>query len=590
MMRRLSAPSKLRERIRQLRIASRREFQQGGVRQLIARFFHWIRGERRFYHPPPLPYDKWLAHTRLTDDALHRQILEIGQYDYQPLIAFVPAGGTAPKTAWERTLHSFQAQTYRNWALYTIPGDIELPDDIELSQIESLDDAAYVVPFHPGDRAARHLLYEIVRQLNINPGTQILYWDTDIIDADDTIRYSPFFKPGTFSPEMMLSTNYLAPAALQVDLVRRVEGSILEDSDAVTFRCAAAADSIRHIPDVLYHHAQAPDSISEGYRQAVVEHLQSQGIRNARYRSIGDGIHRLTWDSAQNSVSIIIPNKDNPDCIRPCVDSILGSPVLPAGCEVIIVDNGSTDRSVIAYYKSLEADPCVSVIPYDESFNYSRANNIGAQAARGDLLLFLNNDILPLDDAWLPELMRWCDLPGIGVVGGLLLYPDHTVQHAGVVIGMSGIAGHMLQNVPDTGMTITGPTYWYRNCSAVTGACMLIRRSLFETIGGFDEAYQLVFSDVKICLQAQQKGFRVVCTPFARLYHYEGKSRGSSVPVDDMERAFQDMKSIIEQGDPFYNPNLSRFSTVPALTIDDVSISLHYLQWTLKVMGIDVSH
>jgi GT2 family glycosyltransferase len=585
MMRIRNALKNLKERLPQLLIACRREFRQGGIRQMIARLLRWLRGERRFYHPLTVPYEKWLAHTRLTGEMLRQQAIEAGQLDYQPLIAFAPTLRTASEDAWKRSIRSFQAQTYRNWALYA-PGEFDLPGDIR--RIASLDEAAYVIPFEPGDSAAADLLFEIVRRLNDTPGVQILCWDTDVIDPGNNRQHSPFLKPGVFSPELMLSTCYLAPAALRVDLVQRVGGSILEDSDVVTFRCAALADEILHIPRILYHHALPPTSTGEAYRRAVVEQLQNQGLRNVEYRAPDDEMHHLTWDSPQRSVSIIIPNRDQPDYIRPCVDSILSNPVLPAGCEVIIVDNGSTDPSVIAYYASLEADSRVTVIPYGGSFNYSQANNIGAQAAKGDLLLFLNNDTLPLDDEWLTELMRWCDFPGIGIVGGMLLYPDHTIQHSGVVIGMSGIAGHMLQHVPEAHSTIIGPTHWYRDCSAVTGACLLMRRSLFEAVGGFDESYRLTFSDVKICLQAQQKGFRVVCTPFARLYHYEGKSRGSEVPTADLERAYHDMKSFIEEGDPFYNPNLSRFSTIPALTIDDSSLPLHYLQWTLQAMGIDV--
>ncbi len=198
-------------------------------------------------------------------------------------------------------------------------------------------------------------------------------------------------------------------------------------------------------------------------------------------------------------------------------------------------------------------------------FNFNTALNLGAENASGKFLLFLNNDIEIIEGEWLNELVQWAELPEIGVVGAKLIYPDEKIQHAGVVVGMQGHASHPFWGMREWQGTIFGSTDWYRNYLAVTGACMMIPRKVFEEIGGFDEDYELVFSDIEICVRIFRKGYRILYTPYARLIHHEGKSRGEFMPNKDIQRGAEQLRKIIENGDPYFNSNLSYASRLPRL-------------------------
>ena len=202
---------------------------------------------------------------------------------------------------------------------------------------------------------------------------------------------------------------------------------------------------------------------------------------------------------------------------------------------------------------------------YNEKFNYSRANNIGARYARGEILLFLNNDVEILQPDWLEEMVRWVERPQIGAVGAKLLYPDDTIQHAGVVVGMEGHASHVFWGYHERQSGPFGSVEWYRNFTAVTGACLMIPRDLFEAILGFDEKYILAFSDIKICMRIRREGYRVLYSPFARLRHFEGKSRGYHIPQNDIQQGIDDFMPLVETGDPYYNPNLSYIERKPTI-------------------------
>jgi GT2 family glycosyltransferase len=232
--------------------------------------------------------------------------------------------------------------------------------------------------------------------------------------------------------------------------------------------------------------------------------------------------------------------------------------------EIILVDNGSTNPEVLDYYRSLGGDRRIRILPFNEPFNYARANNMGARAATGSFLLFLNNDTAVFDPDWMQEMTQWAAVDEVGVVGALLLFPAGTIQHAGMIKGLWGIADHVFHSQPCGTSGPFGSPLWYRDYSAVTGACQMLRRDVYEKLGGQDERMKLTASDVELCLRALRSGLRVVYTPFARLSHYERTTRVEADPAADLFYALATAPEFIED-DPYYSPNLSYYSYVPKL-------------------------
>jgi GT2 family glycosyltransferase len=274
----------------------------------------------------------------------------------------------------------------------------------------------------------------------------------------------------------------------------------------------------------------------------------------------------------EERVSIIIPTRDKLALLQRCIESLLALTTY-RDFEIILVDTGSVEPRTRAYYETLKSHPQLQgrfkLVEYTGPFNYSRANNVGVAQASGSLLLFLNNDTEIIEPDWLEELARWAQRPDIGAVGAKLLYPSGHIQHAGVVIGMGGHAGHIFAGLEAHTATIFGSPDWYRDYLAVTGACLMTRRDVFERIGGFDEQYILVFSDVEYCLRVGAQGYKTVYTPFACLKHHESASRGSHIPVRDIQLGFEHMVAIVDRGDPCYNGNLATDTSVPALATND---------------------
>jgi GT2 family glycosyltransferase len=226
------------------------------------------------------------------------------------------------------------------------------------------------------------------------------------------------------------------------------------------------------------------------------------------------------------------------------------------------VDNQSRNSNTLEYYKELLKNKRIRIISFQDKFNYSTANNIGASNSQGDLLLFMNNDMQITDPYWLNELAQWALIPEIGVVGGKLLYPNGTIQHAGVIIGMQGIGGHLYQHAPDHYIGLLGSSDWYRNVSAVTGACQMLRKSVFIELGGFHEEYQLTFSDIDLCYSAIKQGYRILYNPYSRVIHHQGVSRGFFTPDDDVILARKRIGEFIKNGDPYFSRNLT-LSPIP---------------------------
>jgi GT2 family glycosyltransferase len=346
-----------------------------------------------------------------------------------------------------------------------------------------------------------------------------------------------------------------------------------QDYDFI-LRCTEEAERICHIPKVLYHWrchlgstADNPESkryAFEAGKRAVQAHYDRLGIPATVESGPFYGLYKTTYHWQEEPlVSIIIPNKDHIEDLKKCMDSIDGKSTY-RNYEFIIVENNSTKEETFAFYQELEQRENVRVLYYPDAFNYSKINNFGAQAAQGEYLLLLNNDTEIINPDCIAELLGFCMREDVGIVGARLYYPDDTIQHAGVVLGFGGIAGHAFVGSSRYDNGYFSRIICAQDYSAVTAACMMTKKSVYEQVGGLTEEFCVAFNDIDYCLKVRKAGKLVVYDPAAELYHYESKSRGLEDTPEKIERFNSEAERLtrrwkdeIEQGDMYYNPNLS---------------------------------
>lgn len=591
-----------------------------GLPAFAERLGRWLRGERRYYRPLEwLAYQKYAQSAKLSPTELAAQRQAALAWSYQPTFGILTPLYNVPLPIFQQTAAAVTAQSYPNWRWYVADASTDSQLSAYLQQLAAAEprlcairldqnrgiaantNAAlqsateeFLVLLDHDDLLASEALFEVARFLQTQPQADLIYSDSDKVNAKGR-HFEPFFKPD-WSPELLLCVNYLAhlsvlrrEVALQVgQFDPALDGA--QDWDYF-LRLSEQTQRIHHIPKVLYHWrawrsstAQARSAkryVAAAQLAAVRNHLQRTGIAAPRVFFVAEhpirSIYpRVEWQqSAPRSVAIIIPSRDHARVLDACLASLFRLTDYP-NYRVIVVDTGSREPATNALYARYAAEPRFSLVHYDQPFNFSRACNFGAQhAAQDDLLLFLNNDTQVLAADWLSRMAQWFEREGVGVVGAKLLYPDGKVQHGGVIVGLSGMASHAFQLSEESIMTHFGSDDWYRDYLAVTGACLLIDRRLFERIGGFDEAYELVYSDVELCLRAVAAGYRVVYTPDARLLHHESLTHKRRVPYDDFLRANEHFKTWIERGDPYYNPNLSHIGTLPNFSANSGERAVH---------------
>ncbi len=428
----------------------------------------------------------------------------------------------------------------------------------------------YFVCCVAGDQFSRFFLECFLKAYQVSPGSAVYYPDSDTKNEGDK-RPLPHFKPGKYSPEMHLSTNYLSRSILSLNSAQEFLLEINPNTDFLVqewelqLRICQENQSIIHIPRALVHLYREAEWSQSDVKELFERHLSRNGLETGRF-SVKHGSPHIQWKTPQPMVSIIIPTKNQLQKLQKLLKSIFALTEYP-NFEIILVDNGSTDPAVIPFYEEQVLAHPVRWIEYNEPFNYSKANNLGAAQANGELFLFINNDMEVQYPDWLSELSQWVLIPDIGVVGTKLIRPDRCLQHAGLVMGLQGYVGHLYLNTPEHYHGLLGSVDWYRNVSAVTGACQMFRRDVFEMAGGYDEGYQLVFSDVEICLRLLKKGYRILYNPHAALIHYEGASRGYKTPTKDILRGYDQMEEWIMNDDPYFSPNLT-YTPIPACYFD----------------------
>ena len=406
----------------------------------------------------------------------------------------------------------------------------------------------------------------------------LLFTDEDEIDERDR-RFNPYFKPRRFSPELFYSTNYINHWAIhRADHVRALGGWRAEFDGAHDYDLNLRAIKtygfarIEHLPHILYHRRAVAGSAAgvddkahatERGRLALAQHFADapgvgvETVFNAMYRIV------RPVDPARSGVAILVPFRDKPELLAACAATVLHKTAYP-NLELVLIDNGSVQEDTLALVDNLGRDPRVKIIREDAPYNYARLNNLGVQATDKDFVCLLNNDVEAIEPDWLTDMMSYATAPGVGCVGAKLLYPGGSVQHAGVILGLRGVAGHAFLNAQDGAPGYFGRLQIASNFSALTGACLLLRRSVFLTAGGLDEEQlPVALNDIDLCIKVQSLGYRNVLTPFARLIHHESVSRGLDNTPEKSERARRETEvtrhrhaAILTQ-DPFYSPHLS---------------------------------
>ncbi|QOW21677.1 glycosyltransferase family 2 protein [Novilysobacter avium] len=445
----------------------------------------------------------------------------------------------------------------------------------------------YVSLLDHDDELRPHALLEVAEEIGRHPDAGLLYSDEDKIDAEGR-RFDPYFKPD-FDSDLLRSQNYICHlTTIRAELMREVggfrkgfEGS--QDHDLI-LRCVERLQpgQVRHIPKVLYHWRAIPgstaltrdakDYASSAGARAVAGHLDRQHP-GARAEELSHGHYRVHWPlpAIPPKVSLIIPTRDKVELLRMCVESIVSKTTYP-DYEIVVVDNQSSEPGALAYLAELEGRERVMVLRYDAAFNYAAINNWAASQCAGEVIGLVNNDIEVISPEWLEELVSQAMRPDVGAVGAMLYYPNDTIQHAGVVLGIHGVAAHIYSGLPRGYPGHGGRARVAQSLSAVTGACLMVRREVFDQVGGLDEQLQVAFNDIDFCLRVREAGYRNIWTPFAELYHHESASRGSEDTEEKKQRFAREVDLMRQRWgaqllrDPAYNVNLSLDSLVCELS------------------------
>ncbi|HHX0254549.1 TPA: glycosyltransferase family 2 protein [Enterococcus faecalis] len=560
-------------------------------------------------------YPNWLARNEVLD--IEAMTQEIATFHYQPKISIaMPVYNVEEK--WLRLcIDSILNQVYTNWEL-CMADDASTDPNVKkiLTEYQQLDEririvfreqnghiseatnsalaiatGEFVALLDNDDELAINAFYEVVKVLNENPELDLIYSDEDKIDMDGN-RSDPAFKPD-WSPDLLLGTNYISHLGVYRRSVleeiggfrKGYEGS--QDYDLVLrFTEKTTKERIKHIPKVLYYWRMLPTSTavdqgSKGYAfeaglRAVQDALVRRGINGHATHGAANGLYDVYYDiESEKLVSIIIPTKNGYKDVQRCVSSIIEKTTYQ-NYEIIMADNGSTDPKMHELYAEFEQQlpGRFFVESIDIPFNFSTINNRAAKKAHGEYLLFLNNDTEVITENWLTLMVSFAQQERIGCVGAKLLYPNNTVQHAGVILGLGGVAGHGHYGYPHGDLGYFGRLAINVNYSAVTAACLLMKKADFDAVGGFEEAFTVAFNDVDLCLKVQSLGRDNVWLHEAELYHFESQTRG----YDDKgkkKKRFEQEKVMMEEkwgplieNDPFYNPNLTRDIPNFSLRID----------------------
>lgn len=546
--------------------------------------------------------------TKSFPDAAQRKLEEETVFSKDIKISILVPLYNTPEKFLREMIDSVQAQTYKNWELCLADGSDEKHTEVGIiceeyrkadkricyQKIEknlgisgntnvcfSMATGEYIGLFDHDDIMHPSLLFECMKQ--------ICEKDADYVYTDEATFTSPnindlivlHFKPD-YSPDNLRANNYICHFSvfdaklLEKTGLFRPEYDGSQDHDMI-LRLTAEAKNICHIPRILYYWRSHPQSVAadinaktyaiDAAKRAVHDHIRDYYGMEVEVESTRafPTIFQIKYPILENPlISIVIPNKDHVGDLKRCISSILKKSSY-RNFEIIVIENNSKEQSIFDYYKELESEKQVQVVTYKGEFNYSKINNFGVGFSKGAYLLFLNNDTEVISPDWMEQMLMYAQRKDVGAVGAKLYYADNTIQHAGVVIGLGAhrSAGHTHYKMPKEHLGYMGRLCYAQDMTAVTAACLLVKRSIYDEVHGLDESFTISLNDVDFCLKIREKGYLNIFTPFAELYHYESKTRGMEEGEKlrryerECEHFREKWKAQLEAGDPYYNPNFS---------------------------------
>lgn len=547
-------------------------------------------------------YLDWIITNEPLPQEIKVQKLASHAFDNRPCISIVTPVYRPPHRVLKLMLDSVLRQTYPNWEHCIVNAD---PSDIQTQKVlaeysrkdhrfkvQCLDNnygisdntnraiqmaqGSWIAFLDHDDQLAPFALYEIVDCINKHENVEAIYSDEDKVNPENNQRYSPFFKP-EFDLYLLRGSNYLnhffAVKKAIGDSIGWLDSSFdgSQDYDLV-LRLVEQSSCIAHIPKILYHWTAIEGSVS------VSESNKNYAV-DAAVRALKNHITKLEIDaevvttrfpfrlkyhiSRHPLVSIIIPNHNNASMLNQLIETIRNKTTYP-NFEIIVVENQSDEPEIFDYYRRIQICERNKVIQWNQEFNFSAVCNYGVEHALGEVILFLNNDMEVINGDWIEEMLGLLLQPKVGVVGAKLRYPNDTIQHAGVIVGMFGVAGHSHRHFPHDSAGYYHRLSCVQRYSAVTAACLMVRKEVFREVGGMDPAFKLEFGDVDFCLRILSQGYINLWTPFAELYHFESQTRGSYDTIEKRELNMQEVSlfkerwaEFLKKGDPSYNINLT---------------------------------
>ena len=592
------------------------------IKTVLRKVIRTLKGEKDLQYGD---YGGWIKYNEPKDADLKKQMKV--EFKIAPKISVIVPMYNTKEKFFKDLVNCMINQTYSNWELCLADGSPKQNENLKkyIEQDERIKykflnenkgiagntNAAiematgdYIALLDHDDILADYALYEVVYAINKFPNSEFLYSDEDKIDENDN-RYDAYFKPD-FAPDTLRCQNYICHFSIfKKELMDELEGFRADYDGAQDYDIflrmseLAKPENITHIPKILYHwrvHSESTAKLNsnaknyafEAGKKAIEDHLKRVGLDGTVTEGCIEGIYRVDYKVIGNpKVSIVIPNKDGKDILKVCVDSVLEKTTY-SNYEIIVVENNSISEEIYEYYKEIIKNEKVRVVNYntgkeikDENecsleftnknrrevkpgFNYSAIINFGVKFAEGEYSIQLNNDTELMTPNWLELMVGFCQREDVGAVGVKLYFPDETIQHAGIIVGIGGIAGNRFKSIPKDGHGYFAKESMIENLSAVTGACLMAKTRIYEEVDWMDESLAVAFNDVDFCLKIREKGYLVVFNPFVEFWHFESKSRGQEDSPEKIKRFQgeicrfeQKWGEILDSGDPYYNINLS---------------------------------
>ena len=557
-------------------------------------------------------YEKWILENSPSDQDLYLQSKT--RFKKRPKISIVIPLYNTDTEFFRELLYSIHCQTYKNWELCLADGSNEELKDIK-SMVEKdkrikykflgknegisgntnsaleMATGEFISLLDHDDMLSIDALYEIVKVINENPDVDFIYSDEDKFGLMDEPYYMPHFKPD-YAPDTLRANNYICHySVFRKKLLDSIGGFNSKYDGAQDFdlilRATEKARKVVHIPKILYHwrvhkgstsyEAEAKPYALEAGRLAVEDHIHRIGLEGKVVNGPHPGTYEVIYDvKGDPKVSILIPNKDGIDLLKVCLESVLEKTTYK-NYEIIIIENNSENKETFNYYKEITKNPKIKVVYYKEKgFNYSKIINFGVKNSDGDFVVQLNNDTKLITPNWLEKMIGFCQRPDVGACGAKLYYSDNTIQHAGIFVGCLTVAAHIFRGLPKGNLGYFGREDLIQNMNAVTAACIMTRREIYEKVGYMNDQFAVAFNDIDFCLRIRKNGYLIVYDPFVEFIHYESKTRGNDTDPDKINRFKGEIdlflntwKEKLESGDEYYNKNFSLDSDKYDLNIKD---------------------